>query len=428
MLYLPHKNKEKMKKTALALLCSASMCVHSQTYTGNSFTGESDSSVRALIETGSQLELPAQYADSTPQTVITTIGHSNGDFFFLHDHSVNSFNGPELGFNINTTQFTRDAEYFLPETKGYTAVGFFLQPTLKYRIRLWEPFNIEAGAQILGIAGDDSRLHLKPVFRIEYQPLSWLRIIGGTIYGNLNHALYEPMYDFDRYFYNNQENGLQLLLDKEWTHMRIKSDTWLNWENFLEPGEAEQERFTVGSSNRIKFGSESKKTFQIPIDIIATPRGGQFTALKDTALETLFNVATGADWVISNHWRITALAFGYKNNSGTIYTPFKQGYGLYPILTFYNKNLALSGGYWYGNKYIGARGSHLFMSVSKYDPDFTQKDRNMLTGKCFYQHGILGLEAQAYHDLKENKTDFSFGIYLKFNREFSILEEKSSDW
>lgn len=405
----------KFKFLLLSLLATPALAQNE-----SSFSGISSDSVLNIVEDQQQT---ADTAGTMGEGLtIMSIGHSNSDFFYLHSHPYNDIEGNRFALKLNALQFTRDAEYFLPETKGYTAVGFFVTPTLRYRTNLAGPISIEAGAQLLGIAGDDHQLHAKPVFRIEYMPNDWLHLIGGTIYGNLNHGLYEPMYDFDRFFYNNQEDGLQIKINKDWDHFRFTSDTWLNWENFLEPGEAEQEKFTIGSSNRFLLGSKTKKCVQIPLDIIGTHRGGQFTALQDTSLETLFNVCTGVDWAITNSFRVTALVFGYKNNSNEVYTPYKDGYGIYPMATFYHSNFSITGGYWYGNGFIGARGSHLFMSVSKYDPLFTQKERSMLTGKWNYQHGIFGMEAQAYYDLKESKCDFSFGIYLKFNRELVLAE------
>lgn len=384
-----------------------------------SFSGISaDSAIKIVTEAQPEEQEPV-YETSVG------IGHTNADMFYLHSFPETCDEGSTLSFHLNSLQFTRDAEYFLPETKGYTAVGSFVEPTLKLRMRGWEWINVEAGAQILGIAGDDHQLHVNPIFRIEYKPQDWLRLVGGTIYGNLNHGLYEPMYDFDRFFYNNQEDGLQVMIDKDFGHIRIKSDTWLNWENFLEPGEAEQEKFTIGSSNRIKIGNENRKMVQIPIDIMGTHRGGQFTSLQDTCLETLFNVCTGLDWAISRRLRATALLFGYKNNSNEIWTTYRGGFGVYPMVTYYSKNQTyfLTAGYWYGNKYIGTRGSYLFQYRSKYDPEFVQAQRSMLTAKWFYTKGIFGMEAQAYYDLKENKTDFSFGIYLKFCKDFGLIDK-----
>ena len=121
-----------------------------------SFSGISADSAISIIE-----EQTEDLSDANYTTVrLEAVGHSNGDFFFLHDYPSSQFDGQTLSLNVNALQFTRDAEYFLPETKGYTAVGFFLTPTLKFRTRSWESFNVEAGAQVLGIAGDDHRLHV----------------------------------------------------------------------------------------------------------------------------------------------------------------------------------------------------------------------------------------------------------------------------
>ncbi len=403
-----------MKKSLLGII-AVGFCWSAQAQqAAESWSGMTNSDADSIINSS----VPDSDADSW-QTV--AIGHTNGDFFYMHSYPDRSYEGSLLSMDLQALQFTRDAEYFLPENKGYTAVGYFVEPTVKLRVRGIQDFNIEAGAQLLGIAGDDHQIRINPIVRIEYQAQEWLKMIGGTIYGNVNHGLYEPMYDYDRFFYNNQEDGLQILINKDWEHIRFTSDTWLNWENFLEPGEAEQEKFTIGSSNRILLGKEGHKTFQIPIDIMGTHRGGQFSALQDTCLETLFNVATGMDWAMTNHWRASALVFGFKNNSNEICTKYKSGYGLYPMLTYYDHNYGLTLGYWYGNGYIGARGNYLFMSVSKYDENFAQKERNMITGRWFYEHGIFGCEAQAYYDIDEGKTDFAFGIYLKFDHDFSLI-------
>jgi hypothetical protein len=399
-----------------------------QEESGDSFSGISGDSALSIINQPGADSTSFDGWDSSavsesPQVV--SIGHSNNDFFYLHSLPDLPDAGHLLSFDLRSIQFTRDAEYFLPETKGYTAVGYFVQPTLRLNASTYD-LVVEAGGQFLGIAGDDHRLHVNPVFRLEYTPTSWLSLVGGTIYGNLNHGLYEPMYDFDRYFYNNQEDGFQIFVMKDTRHLRFTSDTWINWENFLEPGEAEQEKFTVGSSNRLLLGNEDRKTFQIPFDFVGTHRGGQFSSL-DTCLETIFTACTGIDWAFTNHFRFTGLVFGYNNHSNEIHTPYKNGYGLYPMMAFYDKSFVLTAGYWYANRYIASRGSYLFQSVSKYDPAFVQKERNMVTCKWFYSHGPFGMEAQTYYDLHEHKLDFSFGLYLKFNHSFGLLDEKKEE-
>lgn len=338
----------------------------------------------------------------------------------------------ELHLGINTSVFIRNAEYFLPYTKGYTAFGFFLDPTLAYHIN--GKAAVTAGAHLTGIAGSDGLRDAQPILRIEYQPKSWITIVGGSLYGNLNHRLYEPLYDFDRYFYANDEMGLQILT---LTH-RWEGDLWCNWETFIEPGDDFQEQFTVGWTNRLHAicarGDLRPFALSIPLHIMATHRGGQFTALQDTCIETLANVMAGVTACFNTpggfvrKTTIDLPLFGFKNNSNKehIHTHYPDGWGIHPNLTLQNKAWKVQAGYWRAHQFIGARGSYLFQSRSYFDPDFKKTERSMATAKLFYEHHFQGLgigfEGQAYYDLDEASTDFSFGIYLRFENQFRLLK------
>ncbi|HOI26271.1 MAG TPA: hypothetical protein PLN63_01220 [Paludibacteraceae bacterium] len=348
-----------------------------------------------------------------------------------HPEKFKAENNRNLYLGVYCNTFTRNAEYFLPYTKGYTALGFFLDPTLSYQIN--DKAAITAGAHLAGIAGDDEGIRKAwPIVRIEYQPTNWLTVVGGTLYGNLSHKLYEPMYDFDRYLYANQENGLQVFTDtKYW-----ESDLWCNWEVFIVPDDAKQERFTFGWVNRFFLigNKQNRKTFElsVPVHILATHRGGQFTSLQDTCIETLANGMVGLTSSINSpnlFIKKTTLdldVFGFKNNSGVIGTHYKSGWGIYPNLTLQSKKIKFQAGYWKAKKFVAPRGSYLFQSIAYFDNAFEQADRNMVTGKLFYEHQYKGLgfgaEAQAYYDLDHEKTDFSFGIYLTLNNKFKLMK------
>lgn len=342
-----------------------------------------------------------------------------------------------LYLGINSNVFIRNAEYFLPYTKGYTAFGFYLDPTLAYHIN--GKSSVSAGVHLMGIAGHDGMRDVQPIFRIEYQPKEWITIVGGSLYGNLNHKLYEPMYDFDRYFYAFDEKGLQILTDtKFWD-----ADLWCNWETFIEPGDDFQERFTFGWVNRFfaigdKNGSDAFE-LSVPLHLLATHRGGQFTSLQDTCIETLANAMIGLtnslntpDKIIKKSTLDLSL-FGFKNNSNKehIHTHFEKGWGVYPNLTLQTKAWKLQTGYWKAHQFVGPRGSYLFQSIAYFDEAFERADRNMITAKLFYEHryeGLgVGVEAQAYHDLDEESTDFSFGVYLRFEDQFKLFKIKAKE-
>ncbi len=372
-------------------------------------------------------------AASIDTTVSEPLQTEGFDLLMEHSEKLKAENNRNLYFGISSCLFTRNAEYFLPYTKGYTALGFFLDPTLSYQIN--EQAALSAGVHLAGIAGDDKGIRkVSPIVRIEYQPTNWLTVVGGSLYGNLSHKLYEPMYDFDRYFYANDESGLQVLMQtKHW-----ESDLWCNWEVFIVPDDAKQERFTFGWVNRFFLIGDNSghNTFNLslPLHLLETHRGGQFTSLQDTCIETLTNAMIGITASINSTDKFikkTTLDlgfFGFKNNSNHMHTHYKKGSGVYPNLTLQTKEWKLQTGYWHANKFIASRGSYLFQSRSYFDELFEQEDRNMVTAKIFYEHHFKGLgfgiEAQAYHDLDQEKTDFSFGIYMRYADRFKLLKVK----
>ena len=340
-----------------------------------------------------------------------------------------------LYFYPSTDVFVRDAEYFLPMTKGYTTLGFHLNPSFAYKFN--DKARIEVGVHLVGIAGDKKGIRrVLPIVRLEYKPVKWLHIVGGTLYGNLSHGIYEPMYDFDRYFYSNQEMGLQILTN---THY-WEADIWCNWEQFIVPNDDFQEKFTFGWKNNLKLPLNNIE-LSIPLDLMANHRGGQYTSLKDTCIETLINIAVGLKGkFIGNekiHFTGEVPFFLFKNQSNKehIHTAYPQGWGLYPMFTIqnnpsrYERNQWLVNlGFWMGDQFISGRGSYLFQSCSLFDASYRNATRKMGTAKVYYGHqykGLkLGVEFQAYYDIEEKGIDYSAGIYLNFNKGFKIYSWK----
>lgn len=330
-----------------------------------------------------------------------------------------------LYFNPNVETFARDAEYFLPYTKGYTSLGFTLNPSFTYRLD--QHLKATVGIHLTGIAGDHKTLReIMPIVRIEYEPAYWVRFVGGTLYGNLCHDLYEPMFGFDRYFLSNQEMGLQAFFrTRHW-----KSEIWCNWEDFIILNSPFQEKFTFGWSNRFMIAPDRNVHMEIPLQLMMNHRGGQFTSLTDTCLETLANIATGVELHIESRRTLTKIEipiFGCSNRSdgNHIHTHYKDGWGIYPQVSVQNghpkHHWSATIGYWYGHKYFAGRGSYLFQSRSFFDESFERRNRNMITFKGNYcLNKILGMEFQAYYDTDEPGADYAFGIYLFFDKVFKI--------
>ena len=97
-------------KAKYLLFSLLSTTVLAQTET--SFSGISSDSTRILLEDTENNE------DNSFAYFKTYVGKTNGDYWYLHSKpQLEDEEG--LAARLHAVQFTRDAEYFLPETKGY---------------------------------------------------------------------------------------------------------------------------------------------------------------------------------------------------------------------------------------------------------------------------------------------------------------------
>lgn len=342
-----------------------------------------------------------------------------------------------LYFSPAVTTFVRDAEYFLPYTKGYTALGFFMKPTFTYKHN--DHLSVSAGVDLMGIAGDHKKIRgVSPIVTISYSPIKNITIVGGTL-RNLGHCLDEPMWDYDRNFYAHKEDGLQVFAHTE----HWKTEMWCNWEDFIVVDSPWQEKFTFGWRNDFYSNSfgDFHNRIKIPVNLMMNHRGGQIDAVEDTCIETLANVSIAIEYSCrANGITYTAgipfYGFSNRSNEEHIHTHFKDGWGIYPNIDIsgvkrgrsHNNSNYIFGrlGYWYGDGFISGRGSYLFQSRSYFDEEFERRYRHMITAIAgYYLNEIFSIQLRAYYDIDEKSMDYSATISMWFDKNFKIYTFKN---
>lgn len=345
---------------------------------------------------------------------------------------------------VDATTFLRDAAFSLPYTRGYTATGFFVKPYAKHLIG--QDAQMTFGLLLSGAAGFDGLRAWQPLVRLEYEPFNNFRLVMGSLYGTLSHGLYEPMLDRERFIYDHQEEGVQILADYAIGSLfGWRMDTWLHWEDLLEPWQPKQERFSLGSSHLISLCEglcHGRLSVGLPLSFLGSHRGGQFSSL-DTCIQSLFTESAGLRVnLTTGRFSAVALdvpAFFFQDVSPTKCLPYNKGWAVWPQISFDwqfahdvprppdepqpfwrgSWRLLAQAGYWYGHQYIAPRGSYLFQSVSWHRPDFSEPERKMVTAKLAFENGYnsrfsLGLDTEYYYDLREQAMDFAFGLYLRY--------------
>ena len=115
----------------------------------------------------------------------------------------------DLNLRFESSSFFKNNEYESDFANGFTGIGVMFKPTLEYYFNKSTKLNF--GAFGLKYSGLDGLSQLVPIYQIHHKVTNGFELVFGSLYGNLNHDLAEPLYRFDRYYLDNVEYGVQML-------------------------------------------------------------------------------------------------------------------------------------------------------------------------------------------------------------------------
>ncbi|RLD91284.1 MAG: hypothetical protein DRJ09_01615 [Bacteroidetes bacterium] len=339
----------------------------------------------------------------------------------------------KLFFHVESTAFLKNNEYFSQFAYGYTGIGIYFKPTLDYYFS--NKLAINAGVYMLKYAGLDNLTQAIPVFTIRYKPAKTFDIIMGNIYGTSNHRLAEPLFRYDLFYQHHIEYGLQFL----WNTKHFKTDLWLNWRHFIQLGDTMQEKLTVGSSSSVILYDNKSIKVVIPVQLLINHQGGQLAPPPRPGTTTIINGYIGTDisFQLNESWYMDisenlALYDGLSFPSeGLGSLPAKKGWGSYSKVVVGWKSLHWLSGYWHGENFIAPLGETQFQSISEIDPLVYQRNRNLITGKLWYNKTIMKgavIEArfETYYDIDNRHFDYSYGLWLRINSSFFLTKSKAA--
>ena len=338
------------------------------------------------------------------------------DYLFFNQEDTSKL---ELKLRANT--FFKNNEYFGDFIKGYTLIGYMLQPELFYRPL--KKVEISVLWNVLQYSGYDKFSDYKPYFRIKFKPTSNLDIILGRIDANVSHRLIEPIYNPERYFLNNIENGLQF----NYHSARYNGDLWLNWEKFLLWDDPWQERLTVGHKSEFLLNKNDKATIFLTGEFLVSHRGGQID-LNDDPIQTLENGAVGFCVRYKSNEKLSLV---YNSRFAQFHAvdatddiPYIDGYGIYNKLLIKFYNFGFICGHWFGDMFMNFRGDKLFTSQAIYRENNKNK-RAILFNELYYSkkiQNIFSLKAgvNTYYNLYNGDLEYAYMLSFVYNQMFNF--------
>ncbi len=355
----------------------------------------------------------------------TALGQENYPQSFYQSTTINAQDSASLFLNIKNSNFFRNDELFNIIVEGYTLTGYFINPTLSYIPH--SKIKIDAGVHLLKYSGVDSYTKNFPIFRVQYQATNKLKVVLGSLYGTTNHNLIEPIFHYEKYYTENNENGVQFLLKNK----RLQSDIWINWQNFIFHGDTEQEELTGGMSNYLRLNKkDSRHKLGLPLQLIVVHRGGQINETP-AYMVTRLNLAAGVSYEFQIRRKLVQSIgtshyyLSFTDMSPTKTLPYIMGYGYYSQYFVRNKNLQLELSYWYGDYYSSERGAPIYRTVSTRYSNLGVGQRALGITKLSYEKNVFnqiyfGTRLETYWDFFDYQLDYCYGVYLKYNGHFLL--------
>jgi hypothetical protein len=317
--------------------------------------------------------------------------------------------------------------YLNPNIEGYTLIGNFIQPSLLYFPS--SKFSVRLGAHVLNYSGAGKFSEIKPVITSKLRFSDRTSLTLGSLDGCEKHRLFDPLFDAERMYSKNSENGIEFLTEQN----HIFNDTWLDWENFIFTGDTTREILTFGES----FRYSTKKIqdlfeLNIPLQFQIKHKGGQISNYSQN-VETLINLATG----IGINFDIAKGKYGqigfdylhflfYDNSVDQVYS-FKQGYSDWYRFHYNYKVIMFELAYWKSHNYYTPNGDLIYSSITgNYKDKAILPDRSLFTSSLYLKvYPLKDLELflgfDFYYDIDSGILFSAAALHLNYNTIIRLL-------
>lgn len=357
--------------------------------------------------------------------VMPIFAQSYHDFF--HREMMYEDNS-KFSLLIENTNFVKNNEYYNRFCDGYTLIGYFVKPQIRYRVH--EKFSVYAGFHLQKYSGVEHFSDIQPVFSVEYSFNENLKLFFGGINGTINHRLNDFVYADEFYLTKNNENGIQILLNNK----RIWSDTWVNWKQFIFKDSDYPEIMLFGTSNYLNIlNIKDKHKLDLNITAIASHTGGQI-GFSDVPVQTILNTVSGFEYSYSfgdgfiRKFNFSGMFVSFLDLSPYKNLYWQKGGGAILSSGIAGQNFDIKVENWYGKHYYSKFGNVMFQSISPKYTTYREPERLFINAHLFYKNEALkilkfGLGLDFYYDLKASKLDYSYGFYIKTNLGFRLQKD-----
>ncbi|OYU97676.1 MAG: hypothetical protein CFE21_05130 [Bacteroidetes bacterium B1(2017)] len=331
---------------------------------------------------------------------------------------VNAKDSGLFGFSLLNTNYMRNTEYFNPIEEGRTLFGYQLQPKFTYQPSA--NIAIEAGVWLRhDFGGNNPYTTALPTFSVKATQGN-MQLVFGTLQGSLSHGMLEPMMNINSIIDKRIENGFQF----KYTPKKFYLETWINWENFIQPNEFNKERFTAGINSKVYLKKSEDESLNLYYQFMASHQGGQIDSDTIDPFMMQFNQALGIRYTRKMAPKFSVLLdaayLNYTETSDSKVNPFTNGMGVFANagITYSKTDFMFS--YWNATNFIAPRGTYIYQSHSTVDSKNYEENRQLIFFRIIHNKPLFNSPITAsarfepVYDLNNGIFDFSYSLYLVY--------------
>jgi hypothetical protein len=368
---------------------------------------------------------------------------------FYSTDAGKSFDIEDFGVEVYNLNFIKNNEYFNFISDGLTLLGSQVHPEVIYNNNSKTQFR--AGVFLLKHFGENNIDIVIPTFSFVYNDKQH-QLTLGNFSPRFNHNLIEPLLASEKLLSSQViETGVQY----KYTSNIIKTDLWMDWEDYIRKYSDVREVFTIGAVSKIQI----LKDVYVPFQYMWRHRGGQINKkYRDEnnlpGTSNITNVSIGLEYhklnSLNNGFTLGYYYLQHSASSRPQEYPFETGNAHFLTLSYKLNELNFLLAYYKANKFISSRGNEMFQTYSlKSNINYwngvldnryighTEPDRSLLFSKVFYEKELasnvkLGIQLEGFYQLndsfdllgieenKKHQFDYSYGIFVIFNDVFNF--------
>jgi len=332
----------------------------------------------------------------------------------------------KLYLDLKAISFIKNNEYYNPVVEGYTLVGNFIRPIITYSPA--EKFEISAGLHQQIYSGEPEFRKPKLLVSARWKVTRNSTLTLGAFDGGNRHRMFDPHFDSERIYTSYTENGASFVTETG----KLFNDLWINWENFIFPGDTTREIFTTGESFSYKYNLlDGLLSLNIPVQFKFKHFGGQISNYSSHVLTFLnfaggagfnFNIAGGKAGIPG----IEYIHFIYRELTGKGDMGITEGYASWLRFHYTYRALYIGSYFWFSHNFYAPDGNMIYGSVSGYQPGYIISDRQIWTGAIYLTlfpekifEFLLGFEG--YYDFNLRRMDTAVALHINFDKRITLL-------